>query len=173
MNLLGRTLSDQFALVWARDPALDVDRLDAEHAEDPTKPNFADAYKRACETQDWSPLLKPGEKATVFRFRLLTGRIGDRVKDMARSGEAGPNEVLGIAFRVALVSIDGWGSPLPKFSRVKDAEYTHLDVGYQRAELNKLKLEEPAEVSGEKAGPGVSAPGPQAKSKLSYRNEEE
>lgn len=124
--LLGRTLSDQFSLVWARDPALDVDRLDAEHAEDSTKPNFADAYKRACETQDWAPLLKAGEKATVFRFRLLTGRIGDRVKDMARSGEAGPNEVLGIAFRVALVSIDGWGSPLPKFSRVKDAEYKHL-----------------------------------------------
>lgn len=120
MSLLRLPLSDQFVLVWKRDPALDRERLDAEHEADPLKPGFDDAYERACQTQDWSALLKAGEVATLFRFRPLVGRVGQRVRDMVHSGAVGPSEGLGLAFRIALVGIEGWGPPLPKFARTAD-----------------------------------------------------
>ncbi len=127
MSLLGtRPLADQFTLVSIDDPALDRERLDAEHAADPTKSDFADAFKRAGETQDWSPLLKPNERATVFHFRPLVGKFGQRLQDMVGSGAVGYLEGSGLAFRMAVTQIEGWGPPLPKFERKRDPEFTQL-----------------------------------------------
>jgi len=127
MSLLShRPLSDSFTIVWKNDPALDPARLDQEHADDPQKPDFADAYKRALETQDWSPLLKGTESPTVFTFRLLVGTTGKRIRDMVGSGAIGNIEGLGVVFRMACIGIAGWGPPLPQFKRDNDRQYPQL-----------------------------------------------
>ena len=137
MSLFSRPLSDTLTIVWRGDPALDRERLDAEHAEDKAaieagdttvvlRPDFDDAYQRAYETQAWDPLVKPGEKATVFTFRLLVGVHGQRLRDMAHSGAVGPSEATGLAFRMGITAVLGWPPRFPPFARAHDKKMNTL-----------------------------------------------
>lgn len=95
--------SDSFVLVWDRDPALDRERLDAEHAEDETRPNFLDAYVRALETLDFAPLVREGSTPTYYSFRPL---VGMPLLALLDNG-AGDLVKAGVAFRMAVREIGG------------------------------------------------------------------
>lgn len=73
--------AQSYSLVYSRDPALDwpvrVEPSD-EEGDKAWKARLADWHQKlsvARSTGDWSPLLKPGQKPTIFHFRQVPGDV--------------------------------------------------------------------------------------------------
>lgn len=109
-------LTQTFSIPWRWDPALDTERED-----------YAQAFKNAMETLDFTELIKPGEKPTMFVVRCLPGSV---VRDLM-SLDLEPLQRLSLAFRLALTRIDNLDIPaappaVQKIERKLDTRYPQL-----------------------------------------------
>jgi len=107
-----RPVTDSFVLVWEHDPALDRER-----------PTFEHDYEVACDTGNWDAITVPGQKPTLFHFRLIDTARLRRLFDI----EAGPQVQSEIAFRMSLTKIEDWGADgAPKLDKKPDPECPKL-----------------------------------------------
>jgi hypothetical protein len=103
-------LTENFALAWEHDPALDRARE-----------AFAHEYKVAVETLSWEALTIPGQRPTMFVFKAIDG---DTMLRLLESG-IGPVRKTALAFRLALVRVDGLDG-CPEVKRARDSSWPGL-----------------------------------------------
>lgn len=115
---------NQYDDYWSGDPAFtQPDPDDPESVAD-----HAAKVKRARETGDWSPLIKPGQQPTKFIMRQLrstqTNRIGDQYR-RADEKKIGDLTLMELIFRCALVKVvDSGIKAIDEFKHV-----THPELG--------------------------------------------
>lgn len=104
-----------YFLVWSRDPALELPADDEERRK---------ALSQARETGDWEPLIKPGEKPTLFKCRHLDRDVlweWDQYRDKNGNDKSATLKGWSLLVRAALEDVHNFGGvKLPK--RVKDHE---------------------------------------------------
>jgi hypothetical protein len=116
------SLQGKFALIWSGDPSLQP------RPEDPALAEQYDHSLTTCrERGEWGPLLKDGDKPTVFSFEFPKGtirrRLSDHVRELANAGRNG--ELAAMFFRATVREVTGLGAY--KLKLVRDEE-TGLDL---------------------------------------------
>lgn len=99
------------------DPAFDHERY--EDGEAGAK-RFAEDFQRCIETQDYTPLCKPGQTPTLFVFRPLKFSEVDRIVSMQLG-----NRATTVIFRLCLRSIQD-ASLAGEIKRTTDPEFKEL-----------------------------------------------
>lgn len=113
------SLLSSYSLVWSGDPALALPVFVADPEKDEAA-NLEDAkavheerermLRVARQTGQWQPLIRPGERPTVFTFRNLNWEDREWLSGEIRRRELAPLEVASRSFRLALVKIENLGS---------------------------------------------------------------
>jgi hypothetical protein len=135
MALSLRPLTDCFSLIWENDPAIDFDKYKEEHADASGKTSIrinaeklAADYYVAFDTLNFMPMLKEGEKPSLFRFEPIAA---SRLRELHRVERPVDGQITKIAaslaFRMALVAFDDVAiDGMPKFQRATDPRYPTL-----------------------------------------------
>lgn len=97
MQIRTASLTGHYEYIYEFDDALDHDA-----------PDFADRYKRALETSDWSALpRKPGQDPVIWKLKHLRGRAYSRLLDLhRRAGTADQNSVEALYEAAALALVE-------------------------------------------------------------------
>lgn len=132
VSLVGKrnSLQGTFSLVYSGDPALQPrpadlpkDAPDDAKAQRKDDQDQYDAALKACrETGNWSPLVKPGDSPTVFRFEMPRGEQKRLVQDRAGVFVAASQHATASAFlfRATCKDASNWPASAPKLTFVKD-----------------------------------------------------
>lgn len=100
------SLQREYTLCFSGDPALDLPEIPAEGTEgrDAVIEDRNHKLKVARETGNWP--IKPGQRATYFRFRQVGGSAVRWWFGESQRGQLSPLEDIELMFRLALVDVD-------------------------------------------------------------------
>jgi hypothetical protein len=103
------SLQTEYALIYSGDSALTLPADETERA---------NALRIARETGRWAAITLAGQEPTVFMFRPIHGVARTWMANAVRARQLGPDAVLELVFRLALVSVTGLPGVELKHERV-------------------------------------------------------